>query len=126
MRELSVLTSALKEITDITVTAFLNNDPVLARNTEPLEQVIDKLIDDMHKNHVDRLRKGQCTVEQGLSFNDLLTDLERISDHCSNISAAVIEIAHGSFQTHSYLNRFKNSSEEFEQIYSQYEHKYSI
>lgn len=126
MRELSVLTAALKEITEITVTAFLNNDPNLAKKTEPLEQVIDKLTAVMHKNHVSRLQNGQCTVEQGLSFNDLLTDLERISDHCSNISAAVIEISRGSFETHRYLNRIKSSGAEFERIYEQYEQKYSI
>lgn len=126
MKELSVLSAAVKEITEITSAAFLNNDPLLAVNTEPLEQVIDKLTAKMHKNHVKRLQSGACTVEQGLTFANLLGDLERISDHCSNISAAVIELAHGSFETHRYLHDVKHENAQFNRIYAQFNEKYKL
>lgn len=126
LHEISVLTAAVKEITEITLGAFLNNDPELAVNTEPLEQVIDKLTSFMYKSHVQRLQSGKCSARQGLEFADLLGDLERISDHCSNVSAAVIELAHGSFETHSYLNRVKNTSAKFKRTYAQYSEKYKI
>lgn len=126
MRELSVLSAAVKEITQITSDAFLNNDPLLAVNTEPLEQVIDKLTAKMHKNHVKRLQSGACTIEQGLTFANLLSDLERISDHCSNISAAVIELAHGSFETHRYLHGVKHENEQFNRIFEQFDKKYTL
>lgn len=126
MKELSVLSAAVKEITEITSDAFLNNDPLLAVNTEPLEQVIDKLTAKMHKNHVKRLQSGACTVEQGLTFANLLGDLERISDHCSNISAAVIELAHGSFETHRYLHDVKHENAQFNRIYAQFNEKYKL
>ena len=126
MKELSVLSSAVKEITEITSAAFLNNDPLLAVNTEPLEQVIDKLTAKMHKNHVKRLQSGACTVEQGLTFANLLGDLERISDHCSNISAAVIELSHGSFETHRYLHDVKHENAQFKSIYAQFNEKYRL
>ena len=126
MRELSVLSAAVKEITQITSDAFLNNDPLLAVNTEPLEQVIDKLTAKMHKNHVKRLQSGACTIEQGLTFANLMSDLERISDHCSNISAAVIELAHGSFETHRYLHGVKHENEQFNRIFEQFDKKYTL
>ena len=126
MKELSVLSAAVKEITEITSAAFLNNDPLLAVNTEPLEQVIDKLTAKMHKNHVKRLQSGACTVEQGLTFANLLGDLERISDHCSNISAAVIELSHGSFETHRYLHDVKHENAQFNSIYAQFDEKYRL
>ena len=126
MKELSVLSAAVKEITEITSAAFLNNDPLLAVNTEPLEQVIDKLTAKMHKNHVKRLQSGACTVEQGLTFANLLGDLERISDHCSNISAAVIELSHGSFETHRYLHDVKHENAQFKSIYAQFNEKYRL
>lgn len=126
MRELSVISAAVNEITENTVKAFLENETELAVSTEPLEQVIDKLTTEIHKNHVSRLQNGECTVEQGLTLSDLLGDLTRISDHCSNIAAAVIELEHGSFETHRYLNRVKHSSERFDRIFRQYSDKYSL
>jgi phosphate:Na+ symporter len=111
-KELNVLTKALKEILDITFKAFKNNDTVLAKEVEPLEQVIDGLIGDIKSHHIDRLQNGICTIQMGFVLSDVLTNYERVSDHCSNIAVAIIETNSGSFDTHEYLNRIKYSGDE--------------
>ena len=89
-----MLTAALKEILRVTTKAFAENDLLLAARVEPLEQVIDGLIADIKSNHIARLQKGNCTIEMGFVLSDLLTNCERVSDHCSNIAVAQIETPH--------------------------------
>ena len=125
--ELKVLTGAITEIVDITVAAYAANDLALAAKVEPLEQVIDRLISDIKNNHISRLQKGNCTIELGFVLSDLLTNYERISDHCSNIAVAMIELSHSSFDTHEYLNVLKNEATgEFRQQYEEFKAKYIL
>ena len=90
--ELDVIESAVREILSIAVGAFVENDPQRAARVEPLEEIIDGLCDEMKSHHVDRLQSGSCTLNQGFVFNDLLTNYERVADHCSNIAVAIIEL----------------------------------
>ena len=125
-RELDVLTRAVDEILSITVTAYEKNDVELAAQVEPLEQVIDHLTAQMKTNHIERLQRGVCTIEMGFIFSDLLSNYERISDHCSNIAVAVIEVVRNSFDAHKYLNGVKYGNSEFNSIYDRYQVKYSL
>ena len=125
-KELSVLTDALNEILALTKEAFAKTDVEIAFKIEPLEQVIDKLIYDIKANHITRLQSGNCTIELGFVLHDLLTNYERVSDHCSNVAVAIIETAHGSFQTHEYLRDVKRTNEEFKKDYEEYLAKFSI
>ena len=97
--ELDVIESAVREILSIAVGAFVENDPQRASRVEPLEEIIDGLCDEMKSHHVDRLQSGSCTLNQGFVFNDLLTNYERVADHCSNIAVAIIELESDSFDT---------------------------
>src|SRR5699024_3172366 len=105
--ELRTLTAALKEILDITTEAFSRDDIRLAKQVEPLEQVIDCLIADIKSNHIVRLQNGHCTIEMGFVLSDILTNCERVSDHCSNIAVSQIETEQNSYQAHEYLNGVK-------------------
>lgn len=125
--EIAVATKALSEILEITTQAFETNDINLASKVEPLEQVIDILISTIKDNHIRRLQKGNCTIELGFVLSDLLTNYERVSDHCSNVAVAVIEIAQGSFETHEYLNGVKTASDRnFSDMFNEYKVKYSL
>ena len=95
----------------MTVTAFAGNNISLARQVEPLEQVIDTLKAELKIRHIQRLKDGNCTIELGFVLSDLLTNYERISDHCSNIAVCMIQIAESQFDTHGYLNELKNSGQ---------------
>ena len=125
-KELSVLTDALNEILALTKEAFAKTDVDIAFKIEPLEQVIDKLIYDIKANHITRLQSGNCTIELGFVLHDLLTNYERVSDHCSNVAVAIIETAHGSFQTHEYLRDVKRTNEEFKKDYEEYLEKFAL
>ena len=105
-KELSVMTAAINEILELTTTAFVNNDLEVAAKIEPLEQVIDKLKAKLKNRHIQRLQKNECTIETGFVFSDILTNYERIADHCSNIAVCLIEVANDSFDTHEYLHNF--------------------
>ena len=119
--ELGVMESALCEILNNAVQAFVNNDLRLAAKVEPLEELIDALCDEMKLHHVDRLQKGLCTLTQGFVFNDLLTNYERVADHCSNIAVALIELESDSFDTHEYLSSVKElKSDAFARTYEDY------
>ena len=125
MKELNVLEDAVAEVTRITVEAFLNDDSDLALSVEPLEDVIDDLCDTMKAHHVERLSKQECAPDHSFVFNDLLTDYERISDHCSNIATDIIEAVTGDMWTHEFHSRpefrdnelFKGYSEEYSKRY---------
>lgn len=124
--ELDTISAALNEILDVTVQAYINNDAELAARVEPLEQVIDHLTAICKDNHIRRLQKGSCTISGGFILSDLLNNYERISDHCSNIAVAIIEVEHNSFDTHRYLNGVKYGNSVFNEIYDQYEKKYAL
>lgn len=126
-KELHILTDALKQILDITFKAFKNNDIVLAREVEPLEQVIDGLITDIKSHHIERLQSGKCTIKMGFVLSDMLTNYERISDHCSNVAVAIIETSSGSFDTHEYLNKIKYSGDaEFNDNFKKFSKEYHL
>ena len=103
-KELQLLDAALERILVLTDEAFENDDVQKAAQVEPLEEIIDGLCDEMKSHHVDRLQSGSCTLNLGFVFNDLLTNYERVADHCSNIAVAIIELESDSFDTHEYLN----------------------
>ena len=125
--ELHTLTAALKEILDITTEAFSRDDIRLAKQVEPLEQVIDCLIADIKSNHIVRLQNGHCTIEMGFVLSDILTNCERVSDHCSNIAVAQIETEQNAYQAHEYLNGVKNAgNEDFQQSFDHYRACYSL
>ena len=118
--ELDVITAAVHEVLSLTEQVFDADDAVLAQRVEPLEQVVDYLSDSLRSRHVQRLQEGACSVDQGLVFTDLLSDYRRISDHCSNIAAAVIELQHNAYDTHQYLGALKKGNENFSQLYESY------
>lgn len=125
--ELDVIESAVREILSIAVGAFVENDPQGAARVEPLEEIIDGLCDEMKSHHVDRLQSGSCTLNQGFVFNDLLTNYERVADHCSNIAVAIIELESDSFDTHEYLNSVRAmKSSSFARYYEEYKQEYHL
>ena len=126
-KELNTLVSAVSEIVVRTTDAFLNSDVSLAMRVEPLEQVIDGLCDQIKIHHVRRVQSGSCTLELGFTFNDLLSNYERIADHCSNIAVAMIELSQDSFDTHKYLNDVKNNrSEQYNRFFEEYDKEFSL
>lgn len=125
-KELSVLCAAVKDIAELTYTAFVNDDINSAVLIEPLEQVIDKLKLKIKAKHIERLQKSECTIELGFVLSDLLNNLERISDHCSNIAGCMIEITHNSLGMHEYLNHIKKDDEFFKQQYLAFKEKYPL
>ncbi len=125
--ELDVIESAVREILSIAVGAFVENDPQRASRVEPLEEIIDGLCDEMKSHHVDRLQSGSCTLNQGFVFNDLLTNYERVADHCSNIAVAIIELESDSFDTHEYLSSVRAmKSSSFARYYEEYKQEYHL
>lgn len=125
--ELDVIESAVREILSIAVGAFVENDPQRAARVEPLEEIIDGLCDEMKSHHVDRLQSGSCTLNLGFVFNDLLTNYERVADHCSNIAVAIIELESDSFDTHEYLNSVRAmKSSSFARYYEEYKQEYHL
>ena len=105
----------------------MDNDPQRAARLEPLEEIIDGLCDEMKSHHVDRLQSGACTLNQGFVFNDLLTNYERVADHCSNIAVAIIELESDSFDTHEYLSSVRAlKSHSFDKYYEEYKQQYHL
>ena len=126
-KELRVLENAIGDITDMTINAFIKNDRVLAMRIEPLEEVVDDLCDEIKANHIERVSRQECTLENGFVFNDLLTDYERISDHCSNIAVDIIESGPEGIKLHEYhMKHDYRSDEEFQKYFSEYKEKYSF
>ena len=125
--ELDVLSAAIHEILAITIQSFDEDDLSLAAHVEPLEQVIDILKNALKTRHVQRLQEGECTIELGFIFSDLLTNYERVADHCSNIAVCLIQVSAESFDTHEYLNEIKSSKEsEFTDLFAGYKEKYVL
>ncbi len=125
--ELRVLTTAVVDMVQLTFTSFKENDIENAYRVEPLEERIDILCDELKLRHVDRLQNGVCLLSLGVAFNDLVTDLERVADHCSNIAIALIELQAEVYDTHSYVINLKElHSHHFNEYYEEYSRKYQI
>ncbi len=125
-QEIKVLTDAIQEILNLTACAYDGDSLELAAKVEPLEQVIDGLTSRIKDNHIRRLQTGTCTIEGGFILADLLNNYERISDHCSNIAVAIIELEHNSFDTHRYLNGVKYGNSVFNEEFEDYQRKYAL
>ncbi len=126
IKELEVLINAVNEIIIMTTNVYEKNDVQGAARIEPLEQVIDRLTAKIKSRHISRLQQGDCTIEMGFVLSDLITNCERISDHCSNIAIAVIEAQTDTFDAHQYLNTVKTENDEFKSLYAEYKEKYSL
>ncbi|MBO4341632.1 MAG: Na/Pi cotransporter family protein [Clostridia bacterium] len=125
-KELKTITSAVDEILNLSYLSFVNNSLDIALTVEPLESVIDDLRDELRGRHIERLQRGECTVDAGFVWSDILTDLERTSDHCSNVAGAVIDISHHNMNLHESLRTLKSDSEEYRREYAAYSEKYSV
>lgn len=125
--ELAVMQNAIRDILQLAVNTLVSNDMSAAQRVEPLEEIVDTLCDEMKSHHIDRLQRGICTLHQGFVFNDLLTNFERVADHCSNVALAVIELELDSFDTHEYVRSLKEMKDEaFARYYDEYKQKYFL
>ncbi len=124
--ELSVLVRAVNEIVELSFAAFRDNDLNKAYQVEPLEQVIDDLKEKMRVHHILRLQQGLCSIETGFVWSDLLTALERVGDHCSNIAGCVVDMAHHDMNTHEALRSARVENEHFSDQYKEYAKKFSL
>ena len=125
--ELKTLCSAVLEILDLAEKSFIENDISAANTVEPLEQVVDYLRDEIKRRHIKRLQNSVCSIEHGFVLSDILTNLERVADHCSNIAGCVIEISqHDALDMHEYLKEVKKDGAGFKRMYANYMKKYSL
>lgn len=126
-KELATLRRAVGDIINIAELSFTKNDMALATDVEPLEQVVDDLTDAIKANHIIRLQKSECTIEHGFILADMLTNFERVSDHCSNVGCCLIEMAtEDSLDMHKYLHHLRSDSEVYQNKYKEYKEEYSI
>lgn len=126
-RELDILSAAVSEILTLAGKAILEMDAKTALKVEPLEELIDDIVEQIKANHIARLKNGVCTIELGFILNDILADIERVSDHCSNIAAAEIELKRNNLHMHQFVKDFKDKdSVEFTELYDEFSRKYSI
>ncbi len=124
---IEIMMAALREIINNATLSFINNDVKLAAKVEPLEQVINRLRDKLKEAHIERLTNGECTIELGFVFSDLITNIERVSDHCSNIAIGVIETNRNGYDAHEYLHELKNSDDiQYNADYKSYKQKYAL
>ncbi|MCI8526654.1 MAG: Na/Pi cotransporter family protein [Oscillospiraceae bacterium] len=126
VEELSVLSRAVREILELSLTAFLQNDLASAANVEPLEQVVDRLKERLRTRHILRLQNGGCTIDAGFAWLDLLTSLERTADHCSNIAGCVLDAAGDNLNLHQSLREIRDGSEDYQARYRAYTRKYAL
>ncbi len=124
--ELEVMFAAIEEIIDLTIKSMKDNDLYSAYLVEPLEEVVDQLRTKLKSRHIKRLQKGSCSMETGFVYLDLLTNLERVSDHCSNVAVCLIQVSDDNFETHEYLRTVKTSGEEFDMYVEKYLDKYAL
>ena len=124
--ELRIITDCVHEITDLSITAFINNDPHAAINIEPLEEVVDSLKEKLRAKHIYRLQQGESTIDAGFIWSDLLTDLERTADHCSNIAGCILETSHNNMNMHEGLRAIKTENPTYKEKYLYYLKKYAL
>ena len=125
-KELSVLMNAVAEIVELSFSAFYHRDLQKAYMVEPLEQVIDDLKEKMRVHHILRLQQGSCSIETGFIWSDLLTALERVGDHCSNVAGSVVDAYHHDMNTHEALRSARVENEHFTEQYAAFAAKYSL
>ena len=126
-RELMILEDAVSEIANMTIEAFIDNDSEKAMGIDPLEEVIDDICDELKTNHIERVSKQECTLENGFVFNDLLTDYERIADHCSNVAVDILEASSGDRGLHEYHKTADfRENELFRNRFAEYKEKYAV
>ena len=125
-KELDVICAAVDEVVSLARKAFVENDLDAAAAVEPLEEVIDDLKEALRTRHIHRMQKGMCSIEAGFVWSDLLTGLERISDHCSNVAVCVIDMHHNNMNQHMALKSARANAEEFDQAYRSYRTKYPL
>ncbi|MBE6949546.1 MAG: Na/Pi cotransporter family protein [Ruminococcaceae bacterium] len=124
--ELKVLFAAVDEILDLSLEAFVKNDASIAEKVEPLAQLIDKLKEKLRTRHILRMRQGNCSIEAGFVWSDMLTTLERAAGHCSNIAGCIIDSANHNLNLHESLRDTRTNSADFEKMYLEYKHKYAL
>ncbi len=124
--ELAAITGAVRESVSLAVDSYVQGDLAVAARVEPLEQVVDTLREQIKHRHIDRLQRGECTIEMGFVLTDVLTNLERVSDHCSNLAGSTIETARHSFDMHSYLSHVRRDSEAYAEMVKEYNEKYAL
>ena len=126
-KEIKVMIAAVEETLEVMLNALKSDDLAIARQVEPLEEVIDDLQAKIKRRHTQRLTRGECTIELGFVLNELLTNFERISDHCSNLAACMIQLHQHSLETHQYLNLLKYSGqEEFTGNYREFHDRFPL
>ncbi len=123
-KEMSILREAVNEIVGLACKAFAEEDLEAANRVEPLEQIIDRIKEQLRRRHIERLQQGTCSIEAGFIWSDLLTDLGRVSDHCSNIAGGVIDLKQHNMNIHEALRTMKSESEEFKALYRSYKQRY--
>lgn len=125
--ELSVLRDAVREILDLTVKSFSDDDIYTAIKVEPLRELINVLCNELKSRHITRLKNGKCEMKQGFAFNNILTDFERIGAHCSNVAVALLEVEAEDFDTHKYQKSIREMNNElYTSLYEEYEERYNI
>lgn len=125
-KELEVFHRALTDIVERAIEAFETQNVELAKKVEPIEAVIDTLNDELKKRHIERLRRGVCTIELGFVLSDLTTNYERVADHCSNIAVCLIEAVYNGFETHEYLEKLREEGGAFDEMFEKYEARYEL
>ena len=125
-KEMEIASNAVKEVLDLTLYAFMHGDLLAARQVEALEEVVDHLKETLRTCHIARLQQGSCSIEVGFIWADLLTNIERTSDHCSNIAGSVIEMAHDNMNFHEAAKGFRKDDPAFQQDFQMYLEKYAI
>ncbi len=126
LSELKVLSSAVSEMMDLALAAFLHNDLESAFTAEPLEELIDRLKEQLRSRHILRLQRAECSISAGFVWSDLLTDFERIADHCSNIAACITDISHNNMNLHQSLREVRKDNGAFNQKFQAFAEKYAI
>lgn len=126
IKEYEVMANALNEVLELSRISFVKSDVETASRVEPLEEVIDELKDQMRTSHIHRMQQKKCTVEAGFVWSDLLTNMERVSDHCSNIAGCVIDHSQHNLKTHELLKNIKNDNKIYWDHFMEYQKKYAL
>ena len=126
LAELKVLGQAIEEVLDLSLGAFIGGDLSAALEVEPLEQVVDSMKEELRTRHILRMKEGKCHIDAGFVLSDLLTSLERVSDHCSNIAGCVVDTAQHNFNLHENMHDLKVNNAKFNEKYEQYAEKYRL
>ena len=128
MGELGVMSAAVEEVVTLTLHAYLDGDVAAARNVEPLEQVIDGLRDKMRLNHISRMQHGECTIVAGFVWTDILTDMQRTADHCSNIAACIIDmsLSDANMNLHESVRAQRAGDPEFDRKFAEYSKRFAV